>query len=75
MCGLALVGCFVLVSLITIGVGVDGSYFLREFGDDATTMGALNLPLVENVLTVKECSNDLKAVQRPLIFADLPPST
>jgi methyl-accepting chemotaxis protein len=69
--GIKLVGGFVLVALITLGVGFQGWRVTTSLGDDLTEVGAVRLPSVQSLLIIKEAFQALTAAQRALLIPNL----
>ncbi|HLP78652.1 MAG TPA: methyl-accepting chemotaxis protein [Candidatus Paceibacterota bacterium] len=70
-----LIGGFGLVTLVAICLGLFGYYGAARNATCIGEIGAVRLPSVEVILTIKETLTSVKSVQRTLLQRDIPVST
>ncbi|MDO3378661.1 methyl-accepting chemotaxis protein [Geoalkalibacter halelectricus] len=65
--GLKLLGGFVLVAVVTLGVGLVGVFGVTGLQDDIQTLGREKLPAVAYLYTIKEAAQGSTIVHRSLL--------
>jgi methyl-accepting chemotaxis protein len=73
--GKKLIVSFIAVAIVTLALGGVGFYGAMESSGSITSIGAVRLPGVEKVMTIKACSETVKSVQRTLMDPKTDPET
>ncbi len=66
-----LLGGFIITALVTLSVGIIGYFGLTSTTGSVTEIGAVKLPSVESLKTIKVQGNEVQAAQRTLMNLDL----